>query len=120
MALISSSILQLERRLICLSLAFLRSSPFQSGRRLRRHQEVYLWEFINSLKKMEMQARALMQLQLSEENVSNRRLCQRKKENRICTMVNRYDQGLYPDDLTYIRELAHLQADFIDHGEEED
>ena len=79
-----------------------------------------LWKFIHSLKKMEMQTRALLQLQLSGENVSNRRLCQKRKEIKICRVVQCYDQGLYPDDLAYIRELAHLQADFLEHGELDD
>ena len=78
----------------------------------------HLWKFIGRLKKIELQTRAILELQLSGENVSNRRLCQRRKENKICRVVCGYNQGLYPDDLSYVKALAYLQADFLEHGED--
>ena len=77
-----------------------------------------IWKFLNRLKKMELHTRALLQLQLAGENVSNRRLCQKKKEDNICRIMHCYYNGMYASDIAFIKTLAHLQVDFIEDDED--
>ena len=73
-----------------------------------------LWKFVHQLEKMEIQNRAILQLHENGENLSNRTRRQKKKEDKIKRILSRYSRGVYDSDLSFVRALAHLQADFID------
>ena len=70
------------------------------------------------LQKLELQTRAMLQLQEAGEHVSNRRLRQRKKELKIGRILRNYHHGIYESDGDFVRALAHLQLDFMEHDDE--
>ena len=72
-----------------------------------------LWKFLMQLKKLEAQTRALLQLQASGENVSTRRLKQKRKEDKINRILQGYQSDAYADDVAFVRSLARLQANFV-------
>lgn len=76
-----------------------------------------LWKFIHQLQKLEIQNRATLQLHEAGENLPNRTARQKRKEHKIETILYRYNRGGYRTDLSFIRALAYLQADFIDEEE---
>ena len=76
-----------------------------------------IWKFILRLQKIEMQTRGLLQQLEAGEDISNRKQYQKKKEQKIVRMMDRYQNGVYENDRTYLQALAHLQADFLERGE---
>ena len=47
------------------------------------------------------------------ENVSTRRLKQKRKEDKINRILQGYQSDAYPDDVAFVRSLARLQANFV-------
>ena len=66
------------------------------------------WEFILRLQNMELQKMALLQQQAAGEDISNRTSRQKRKETKIRSMINNYSDGVYADDLTYLKALGQL------------
>ena len=78
-----------------------------------------IWKFIVRLQKIELQTRGLLQQQGAGEDISYRKLHQKKKEKKVARMVRSYrrQDGVFSNDLAFVKALARFQADFLEHGE---